>query len=926
MTAPHPPCSTARLQYHAGFTLDDACEVVPYYAALGVSHLYASPVLAARTGSSHGYDVVDPTRINPELGGLDALRRLVQVLRRHDMGLILDIVPNHMAATVENPWWRDVLEWGPASPHADYFDIDWEVPDPQLRGRVLVPTLGRGIESLLAAGEVQLQFDVESAGRIEWDVAGQRFPLAAKAYAEVLGGQPELASLVELFREAAPGRTYGDALGALASHGANASGRAWIDAALRAYAAEASGGCARMGKLLERQPYLLAPWREAWHRINWRRFFDVNELVAIRPDRPNVFDATHSLVLALYAEGLIDGLRIDHIDGLVDPGGYCRKLRGRLDALDPGRPAHAPRGPAYLVVEKILALDETLREDWTADGTTGYEFMDQVSALMHDAAGEAALDRLWQTRGGPEKYETLALDARRQMTLENFAADLDRTLRALDAVAARSDAVEASTEDFRNALVELIVHFPVYRTYVGTHGNDPPDADVLEHAARGARSSGNISEPALAFLLQCLEGRGPDGAGAETARLVTLFQQLTPPVAAKAIEDTTFYRYGRLLSRNEVGAEPGELALPVDRFHAACLRRGRTMPHTLLATATHDNKRGEDARARLAVLSEMSDMWSRHVEAWTELNARHRGTSGKSEVPDPADELILYQTLVGAWPLELKADDAPALHAFTERVSQWQRKALREAKRHSSWISPDEDYEEACDRFLRACLAVGDDNAFPRELDAFVRKIAAAGAINSLSQALLRMTTPGIPDLYQGTDRWDFSMVDPDNRREVDHALRASELAAERALPTLFARWRDGALKQRLVERVLATRRRLPTLFADGTYLPLGPTGPSEEHLVAFAREHREGAAIILAPRLPWSLLDASPDVPAIPAERWAGTHLKLPAGLWENVLDDTTLEGGRPVEVAELMPRWPLALLVQASDCAPDGGPAPAS
>ncbi|MEG3191197.1 malto-oligosyltrehalose synthase [Lysobacter sp. D1-1-M9] len=945
MTVPDPPRATARLQFNAGFTLDDAAATVPYYAALGISHIYASPLLAARAGSSHGYDVIDPGRINPELGGLEALRRLVAALRAHGMGLVLDIVPNHMAASIENPWWRDVLEWGRDSDYADYFDIDWNSPDADLHGRVLVPTLGRERDDILAEGGFHLQLDADDAqagaradliasasptapaqpqstaqvqprhggstARIYLVTADQRFPLAARAYARVLGGVDELVGLARLFDSAAPGEPFERALAALHVHARTGHGRAALDAALARYASASPSGRERVDALLSRQPYLLAHWTDAWRRINWRRFFDINELVAIRPDREHVFEASHALVLQLYAQGLVDGLRIDHIDGLVDPRGYCRRLRERLHAVQHQRPAEAARGPAWLIVEKILAPDETLRGDWPVDGTTGYEFMDQVGALLHDLDGAAPMAQLWQELAGPADYATQALAARRQMTLQNFAADLDATVRALQALSGRADAPIAP-EALRMALVELIVHFPVYRTYVDAAGCDRLDVQILARAARSARVSGaEFDDATMALLLRWLSGDAPPGAADETAYAITCFQRLTPPVAAKAIEDTTFYRYGRLLSRNEVGAEPDHFALSVDAFHEACRQRQRTTPYTLLATATHDHKRGEDTRARLAVLSELPQVWSTRVHAWRARNVGLRSDVDGAPAPDAADELMLYQMLVGAWPLGLAADDGGGADAFAARIGGWQQKSLREAKRHSGWAQPNEPYEAACQRFLHACLSCEPGNGFVSELAHFAQSIAAAGALNSLTQSVLRLTTPGVPDLYQGTEFWDFSLVDPDNRAAVDYPAREAGLREQPPLEQLFHQWRDGRLKQRLIGRVLATRRECPALFADGDYHPLTLRGARATHAIAFQRRHRDEVAVVIAPRLGWPLLGPDAQTPRIDPQRWEDTTLDLPPGQWREALTGHTRRLAGATLVRELLDPWPMSVLI---------------
>ena len=906
-SVPNPPRATVRLQFHRDFTLDDARVSVPYYAALGISHVYASPLLAARAGSGHGYDVVDPTRINPELGGLHALRDLVTALRAHGMGLILDIVPNHMAASVQNPWWREVLEWGRDSRHATTFDIHWETPDPELHGRVLLPVLERPLDTVLSAGDIALRHERDD-GRLDVAVGAQRFPLAASAYAQVLGTSG-LTALAREFAAASPGPQFERALAALRECAQTPTGREAIDHVLARYSPASAAGREHLEKLLARQPYLLAPWTQAWERINWRRFFDINDLVAIRPDRQEVFDAVHALVLDLYAQGLVDGLRIDHIDGLLDPRGYCRRLRERLAALEGQRPDEAPRGPAYLIVEKILAPGEALRADWPVDGTTGYEFMDQASAVLHDPAGAVPLARLWEEVAGAHDYAELALAARRQMTLQNFSADLDATVRALQAMAAATgEAIDAA--DLHSALVELIVHFPVYRTYARPGNVDPRDALVLASAARAAECNmADSNRSTIALLQRWLSGDTPAGASDEAALAIGRFQALTPPIAAKAIEDTTFYRYGRLLSRNEVGAEPDHFALSVEAFHGACERRQRDTPHTLLATATHDHKRGEDVRARLAVLSEMPGTWSEQVRHWRRLDAKRLVTINGVRAPDPADQLMLYQAIVGSWPPWMGATDEDAIRSFTERICQWQRKALREAKRRSSWSHPDDAYEGACADFLRAGMS---SREFLDAVSSFVALIAPAGALNGLSQTLLRLATPGVPDMYQGTEFWDFSLVDPDTRRPVDGFARERALQHPESIAALLAGWTDGHLKQQLIARVLRTRRQHPGLFRDGGYRPLLLRGRHAVHAIAFQREYGAQVAVVVVPRLPWPLLGAETRAPHIAAHCWQDTALDVPPGNWRDVICGRQYHLPGRATLREILKAAPVALLLR--------------
>ncbi|HET6804327.1 MAG TPA: malto-oligosyltrehalose synthase [Frateuria sp.] len=818
--APVPPRALARLQLHAGFTLDDAAAQVDYYADLGISHLYASPLFAARPGSNHGYDVVDYHQVNPELGGEPALRRLVRRLRAQGMGLVLDIVPNHMFAGPGNAWWTDLLRHGRASRYAGYFDIDWRSPDPLVRGHVLLPILGKPYAQALRDGDVRLERDGPEYGLRVHD---SPLPLAPSTIAALRGA--------------------GEAATVLAAH----DGRH-------------EDGFQRLHALLEQQHYRLALWKLANDTIDYRRFFDINELAGLRMDRTRVFEDCHALLFRLYAEGLIDGLRVDHVDGLADPHRYCRQLRHRLRRLQRQRPADAPRGPAYLVVEKILAEGERLRQGWRMDGTTGYEFMDQVGALLHDGAGEGMLTELWQAISGERAdFAAVASAARRQILVDSFESELDRTARALfDAARADVSTRDVSLPAIRRVLVELLVHFPVYRTYAGGLGRDAVDEAVFQQAYARARHHVRIEDrELLAEVAAWLGGQAPRGlppgrVRQARERAMRIFQQATSPMAAKAVEDTACYRYGRLLSRNEVGADPGHLALDIPTFHALCAERAHDFPHNLLATATHDHKRGEDARARLAVLSQAAVVphWAGTVQRWRERNASLHTLLEGATAPSPADEYMLYQTLVGAWPLTLAPDDADGLAAFRERIAQWQRKALREAKRRSRWTRPNEPYEDACERFLAALLAPA--SGFAGELHAFVQRIAAAGAANSLVQTTLRLTTPGVPDTYQGTTFWDFSLVDPDNRHPVDFPAHRAALAAGAAWDDLLRRWRDGALKQRLLHELLQLRARHPAAFAQGGYRQLTVEAGGADagnRLLAFERGLDGQAVVVLALR-----------------------------------------------------------------------------
>lgn len=938
-TAPVPavPRATLRLQLHRNFTFDDARAQVPYFAALGISHLYASPILAARAGSQHGYDVVDPSMVNPELGGESALRELVAALRAHGMGLIVDIVPNHMAVgRADNRWWLDVLEWGRASLYANFFDIDWDVGDPAIAGRVEAPFLGQPYGDALDANEIVLRFDA-GAGRFYFAYYDHRFPLAVEHYAKVLraAGGDVLAPVARSFRAAAGGAggrgarraAFESACRELAEAAAAAPVAAAIEGLLAQFSAAEPAGRQRLHRLLDRQHYRLAWWRTAADEINWRRFFDIVDLAALRIQETAVFNAVHATILRLYGEGLIDGLRVDHVDGLADPRDYCRRLRGRLRALAHARPAEAPRGPAYLVVEKILAPRELLALDWRVDGTSGYAFMNEVGALLHDPRGESALRQLWSERSGRTgDFEEEGRRARRRIARDLFEADFNACAHSLHVLARAS----ASTRDWtvsavRRVLTELLVHFPVYRTYADARGRSAADAAIMRQVVAAALATCRPGERPLVALVDGWLGAEPPlqaaGIAERRARLRAMarFQQLTSPVAAKSVEDTAFYRHGTLLSRNEVGADPAQFAIGPAEFHRDCLRRLRRYPNAMLATATHDHKRGEDTRARLAVLSEMPERWAEAVQGWCERNAplkpRVEGVSG----PDATDEYLLYQTAVGAWPLQLAAGDADGVAALRERLAAWQLKAVREAKRRSGWVDPNLPYEAACREFLDALFDPALSPDFLAGLAQLADEIALPGAVNSLAQTLLRLTTPGVPDLYQGCEWWDLSLVDPDNRRPVDFDARAAALGSAEGQRQLLQRWRDGRIKQRLIGQALAARLRSPELFARGRYVPLRVRGPLENHVLAFLREDGRSAALVAVTRLPAALLPADAELPLVPAARWDGTEIMLPPRMGSRIWSDALLPGrfeliDGALPLARLLAELPVALLISLS------------
>ncbi|KWH15427.1 maltooligosyl trehalose synthase [Burkholderia territorii] len=920
------PRATLRLQLHAGFTFDDAAAHADYFARLGVSHLYLSPITTAEPGSTHGYDTVDHRAISAELGGEAGFRRLVDALRARGLGAIVDIVPNHMGVGgASNDWWNDVLEWGPASPYARYFDIDWHPPDPALAGKVLLPCLGAPYGDALAAGDITLGAD-RSTGRFFIACPGRRLPVAVATHADILriANRADLNALAERF-DAASGRgsaRVADARNALRDYAA-AQGPHAFDAILRGADPRRARSRACLHRLLERQHYRLAWWRTAADELNWRRFFDIATLAAVRVEDEAVFDAVHALPLELHAAGLIDGLRVDHVDGLADPRAYCRRLHARLAAQRDERP--------YVVVEKILAPDETLREDWRVDGTTGYDFMNDVAALLHDPAGAAPLAAHWAAvSGSARSFAEEAVAGKRRVLMRQLAGEHERVARALHRIARAAPATrDISRIAIHRVLGELAVHLPVYRMYP-TPGDEPAGADrrVLTRAYDAACAA---IDPSDRYALDRVAGwlglpgtRVPraDVAALHAARVA--FAQLTAPLAAKGVEDTANYRYGRLLSRNEVGADAGDLSLSRGAFHARNRRRARTVPHTLIATATHDHKRGEDARARLAVLSEVPDLWRAVSLDWSALNQPRRGGAQRdlAWTPGPCAEAMLYQTLVGCWPPGLAPDDAAGLAALAERVVRWQTKALREAKRHTDWLAPNADYERACEAFVRAILTPHGTGDFVHRLHAFVARIAPAGVVNSLAQAALRMASPGVPDLYQGTESWDHSLVDPDNRRDVPFA----ELAAERVdepVAAYLRDWPDARVKRALVERMLAARARWPATFADGAYLPLRVRGKLGRHAVAFARRDETATVVVVVTRLACRLLGEAPELPRVEPREWGDTAVIVPRGAgerWIDCLGDGS-ELAAPDGVIRLdrcLAALPVAMLVSADTKGP--------
>lgn len=876
-----PARATLRLQLHQGYTLDDARADLPYFSRLGVSHLYLSPVSKSRQGSTHGYDVIDHGRVDAARGGEAALRRLAAEARLAGIGLLLDIVPNHMATDPSNAWWWDVLALGRHSAWADWFDIDWQAPE--LPGKVLAPFLSKPYADALRDGDIRLEHD--AALGLHVLAQGRPYPLALESRADLEDGAPRAGQ---------------------------APGFSGLQAVLAAHAPETQEGRRRLHHLLSRQHYRLAWWRRAADAINWRRFFEVSELIGVRVERDEVFDAVHALPLRLYAEGIIDGLRIDHVDGLAQPLAYCRRLRAAMQAVSGCRPTPPGAGRPWLVIEKILAHGETLDARWEVSGTTGYDFAADVGALLHDGGGAPRMFHAWAEFSGDARPPGVWLaEARQEMLDRHFIAERGGLLDAL-----------GRPQGLGRVLDALLRHYPTYRSYVEEEPRAASDQYWFDQALWGAEAGLAAEDREGRTWLRALDLRlGGSAPASDAARLaVRRFQQLTPPLAAKSLEDTVFYRYGCLLSRNEVGSDPEVFALSVDGFHESNLRRARATPGGLLATATHDHKRGEDVRARLAMLSEIPDEWAAACRDWmrTEQGGIPEGAAG------PAFHYMLLQTLVGAWPPALSAHDDQGVRHYLDRIGTWAVKALREGKQLSSWFEPDAAQEEAWLSCLAAMAPGGPRHGVLCAIEAFVHRIEAGGIANGLIQTALRLTCPGVPDLYQGTEWRDFSLVDPDNRQPVDFQARARSLSDAGGgrsgdlgwRPPLAAggwpaqAWSDGRIKQAMIAVLLALRRECPSAFA-GAYRPIRIRGASADRLLAFSRGDE---VLVVAGVKCASRLKAGEDgMPALPQDYWGETFMPMPDGhpAWHDVLRGRTLRAADgKIGVAGVLAGPPLAVL----------------
>jgi (1->4)-alpha-D-glucan 1-alpha-D-glucosylmutase len=948
------PLSTYRLQLSPRFTLRDARDVVPYLDALGITHVYASPFLKARPGSEHGYDITDHNALNPEIGDWDDFVRFSDALRAREMGLILDFVPNHMGiGKADNAWWLDVLEWGRSSIYSDYFDIDWMPPQPWLKGRILLPLLGDHYGAALTRGELVLRFAAEVGSLSVW-YHEHRLPVRARSYAAVIRRRLGPA-LSDGARRDGVGSAFERIARDLDRAGRAIRRREETRRQVTALKAELAALCARHAEaarfmadataayngtpgepdsfralhaLLERQHYRLAFWRVGADEVNYRRFFNINELAGIRMENPALFDVAHRLVGRMIREGRLQGLRLDHIDGLFDPRAYCRRLQEFARAAGAGQ-----RTPFYVVVEKILAHHETLRAGWPIAGTTGYEFATLVNGLFVDPAGERGCDAVHRGfTGDARPFQEVLLAAKDTVIETLLAGELNVLANELERIAER----DWNTRDYtmrrlRDALKAVVSHFPVYRTYVSDRritAEDRRDIDwAVAQGRKGWRGPDQeIFDLVHAALTGDLARRGESFRRAEVLRFAMRFQQYTGPIMAKAMEDTAFYRYPRLLSLNEVGGDPRQFGVSVAAFHRANQQRARDWPHSMLATATHDTKRGEDARLRIDALSEMPAEWERRVQRWSELVRSLRREVDGMPAPTPTDEFMIYQTLLGAWPAEFigRPPDRDALAGFVARIERYVVKAVREAKVASSWENPAEAYEAACVGFVRGALNPA--HPFLAELSGFAERVAFIGMLSSLAQTVLRLTAPGVPDTYQGTESWDLSLVDPDNRVPVDFAARDRLLRETRAPETSGAggaraalgTWPDGRIKMLVLHRLLRLRRRLANVCLSGSYAPLATSGAQADHLVAFMRRHGGDRIVVVTGRLFASLPGgAGRDYDG---SAWGDSMVAARsdlAGRWHDALSGASVDvdgGESGLAAARMLSVLPAAVLVRAN------------
>jgi (1->4)-alpha-D-glucan 1-alpha-D-glucosylmutase len=920
------PRATYRVQFGKEFGFDDAAALAPYLAQLGISHLYASPYLQARSHSQHGYDITDHNSLNTELGGYDAFQRMVRALRDNGLEHILDYVPNHMGVGgADNPLWLDVLEWGEDSRYARWFDVDWNSHPEYLNGKLLVPFLADQYGAELEAGRIELKFDAERGEFNVWLYDTHKLPVSPLTYAEILGnGNGELRKLAEEFAGLENHRmdllSNTNRLKSELAQSVAASNevRSALESALKRFRGRAGdlNSWSVLDALIHKQYWRPSHFRVAADDINYRRFFNISELAGIRMELPEVFEHTHRLVFELLREGSLQGLRIDHVDGLLDPKEYLERLRARAMT------------PFYLVVEKILAHYETLLEEWPVEGTTGYEFCNQVTGLLVDGTSEDAFTRFYLDFTSEwQAFPEIVRESKVKIMENEMRSELEALSRAAVRVASQNPRTTDFTQNIlRRALKETIVCFPVYRTYVDGVTHDKADERYIHWAiTQATKNEQEVDASVFAFLEKLLSGRMAEQPGGGFDRQAVIrctmkVQQFSGPVMAKGLEDTAFYRYNQFVARNEVGGSPEQFAFPLGSFHKANQVRAEKWPHTLLTTSTHDTKRGEDARARLAVLSLVPEEWAAKVTSWSRiLRARHGDVEGTAP-PARNDEYLFFQNLIASWPAELSpplALETTKLTEYSKRLQAAMTKSLREARVRSNWISPDTEYEKAVTEFIRDALNPEVSGTFLENFLPFHERVARMGVHNSLVQMVLKITSPGVPDFYQGSELWDLNLTDPDNRQPVDFAMRGRLLESVRefsaedracSLSQLFKNWHDGRIKLALLAVLLNFRRDHRGLFETGAYEPLSCKDCEEPRVCAYLRTAERGVCLVAAS------LDARLQPPDY-------RGIKLDLGIRADVLQWRDVIMGRSVhsengaiDLPEIFASLPVAVLIPVS------------
>ena len=958
------PTATYRLQFNRAFTFADANEIVHFLYDLGVSDAYASPIFKARSGSTHGYDVVDHGQLEPALGGAREFDRFARALKEHGMGLILDIVPNHMGiAETSNAWWMDVLENGPSSNYASYFDIDWRPVNPHLENKVLLPILEDQYGIVLEDGKLRLDFENGAFFIVYYDA---KLPVAPRTYSAILSrandrlseslgkDDPHLLELQSILTAIGhlPPRTETDPekleerrrekevikrrVAALYQESDDV--RNDVDSVVRQFNGQVGEPQSfdLLDQLIDAQPYRLAFWRVAGDEINYRRFFDINELAAIRTEIPEVFQATHQLILRLIAEGKVTGLRVDHPDGLRDPAAYLRQLQ-QSQLCPPSEMSSSSNGfnsrPLYIVAEKILSKGETLPADWAVSGTTGYDFLNQVNRLFVRRSSRSAFDRIYRDFiGAKSSYRELVNSRKKMIMLISLASEINALSHRLDDISERNRHYRDFTlNGLTFAMREVIACLSVYRTYTNGGNGEVSERDrrYIEAAVEEAKKRNPRTARAIFdFIGDTLTLRNLGRFGHEDRQavidFVLKFQQLTGPVMAKGVEDTAFYVYHRLISLNEVGGDPEAFGTSLEAFQRQNNARLKHWPHAMLALTTHDTKRGEDARARIDALSEIAPEWRAALTRWKRFNDSKKSVVDGEPAPDCNDEYRFYQTLVGAWPIG--ALDHEELVGFRERIATYMQKAIKEAKVHTSWVNPNEAYDRAVEDFVRQVLAVESDNGFMNDFNQFHSRIAYTGMLNGLSQTVLKMTSPGVPDFYQGTEFWDLSLVDPDNRRSVDFTQRRRRLDdlkrrenTDRAglLVELLDQWQNGGVKMYLIYKTLNFRRQHKDIFQAGSYLPMYALGKFRENVCAFARRWHDDWIVVAAPRLLARIV--APGCSPLGESVWEDAVLPLPRetpDTWRNILTGEVLAARKTKGERQALPlhqifkSYPVALL----------------